>query len=760
MNLNTTLSCLFLLISTSIFAQRPTVQDCLGAIPVCQQIYEEEDAPSGIGNFNDINPNLSCSSQEDNTIWYTFTVDRSGDFGFLITPNRLSDDYDWWLFDVTGGRCPDIKTDGSLTVSCNVTGGGDCDGRTGATGASNYDQQGSNCNAWNPGPGSFGGDTPYNDLIPVQAGNTYALCISNWTGSTRGYKIDFGYSGDIGILDEIVPEIAEITTPTTCEENTLLISFTENIQCTTVAAANFQLTGPGGPYEVSLNSNTCDAGGEYDQHFELEITPAIQSLGDFRLEMLTDNATQVLDLCSNPAEAIAMDFTVNEPTASLEIDLGGSHFQICNEETIELDATYPNATYLWQDGSTNATFLAQEAGTYTVTVTTDCSSGEAAVSISHIDPIPAFDLGENKIMCDAESITLDATVDISDVNYIWQDGSTSPIITINESGNYSVTITNNCDTQTDAIDIFYNDDFTVNLGEDRSACQGETVTLSANVADANVLWSNGSTASEITVRESGDYSVTVTTVCAEKSDEIAVVFTDIPVVQLGNDTMLCHGETLMLNAFYPASNYSWQDGSTSETFSISESGTYQVTVSNGCGETTTFKRVHFFEPIEVDLGKDTSLCEGETYLLEAFSKSAEQYIWNDGSTEDANYINGPGFYSVRVSNTCEEVVATLDIQDCTRCVEYVPNAFSPNGDGFNDLFQAFSNCEMQDYQLRVYDRWGNQVYQGNDPLAGWDGRYHNQELSTGIYAWYLEFLVDEDGEERLVTEGGDVLLTR
>lgn len=760
MNSNFTFSCFLLFISTTLFAQRPTVQDCLGAIPVCQQVYEEENSPSGIGNFNEINPDLSCSSQEDNTIWYTFTVDRSGDFGFLITPNRLSDDYDWWLFDVTGGRCPDISSDGNLTVSCNVTGGGDCDGRTGATGASNYDQQGSNCDAWFPSPEPFGGDTPYNDLIPVQAGNTYALCISNWTGSSHGYKIDFGYSGDIGILDEVVPEIAEVITPTTCEENMLMVSFTENIQCATVAAANFQLSGPGGPYQVALNSSTCDAGGEYDQHFELEITPSIQSLGEFRLEMLTDNSTEVLDLCSNPAQTIAMDFTVSEPTTSLDIDLGGIHFQICNEETIELDATYPNATYLWQDGSTNATLIAQEAGTYAVTVTTDCSSGEASVLVSQADTIPTFDLGENKIMCDAEAITLDATVDAEDINYLWQDGSTNPIITINESGSYSVTITNDCDSQTDAIDIFYNDDFTVNLGEDHSACQGEEVLLSVAIEDAEIMWSNGSTANEITVREDGTYSVTVTTACAEKSDEIAVLFTDAPFVNLGNDTTLCTGELLELNAFYNGSNYTWQDGSTNETISITASGIYQVTVSNGCGETIASKRVDFFEPIEVDLGKDTSLCEGETYLLEAFSKSAEHYIWNDGSTEDANYINGPGFYSVRISNICEEVVATVDIQDCTRCVEYVPNAFSPNGDGFNDLFQAFSNCDMQDYQLRVYDRWGNQVYQGNDPLEGWNGRYKNKDLSTGIYAWYVEFKVDEDGEERVVKEGGDVLLTR
>ncbi|MFK7935123.1 MAG: gliding motility-associated C-terminal domain-containing protein [Saprospiraceae bacterium] len=762
MNLNSTLLLCFFFISTFVLAQRPTVQDCLGAIPVCQQVYEEADSPTGIGNFNEINPDLSCSSQEDNTIWYTFQVDRAGDFGFLITPNNLNDDYDWWLFDVTGGRCVDIGSDGSLTVSCNVTGGGDCDGRTGATGESNLDQQGSNCNAWFPSPNQFGGSTPFNDLISVQAGNTYALCISNWSGSPNGYKIDFGYSGDIGILDEKAPEIADVITPETCDESAIIVSFTENIQCATVAAANFSLTGPGGPYEVSLNSASCDAGGEYDQNFELEINPPIASLGDFSLTMTTDNSTEVLDLCDNPAETIAKDFSVTEPTSSLNIDLGGIHFQICDEETLLFDATFPDAdaTYQWQDGSTESTLTARAAGTYSVTVTTNCSSGEASVIVDQADALPTLDLGENKIMCDAEDVVLDATVIVDEVNYLWSDGSTNPTLTISQSGTYSVTISNDCDSKIDAIDVFYNDDFTIDLGEDRSVCNGETVTLSTNVTDAEIAWSNGSNAAQIDISESGEYSVTVTTTCATKSDAVNVIFTDTPQIELGRDTTLCNGESIELNAFYEGGKYAWQDGSTEADFVAETAGTYEVTVSNGCGSTTVSKRISFYEPIEINLGRDTSLCAGERHILDASSKAAETYIWEDGSNEEVNYIEGPGFYSVRVSNVCEEVVASIDIPECTQCVQYVPNAFSPNGDGHNDVFQTFSNCAMEAYQLRVYDRWGNQVYLGNDPQLGWDGVWKSKAMSTGIYLWYVEYTVDEDGDERVVTEAGEILLTR
>ena len=139
----------FLLMGNILFAQVPTIQDCLGAIPICTEIYSETNSPTGSGNYpNEINgisfPNgISCMGDESNSIWYTFTVNQSGDFGFTLTPNNSSDDYDWALFDITNKECEDIFTDISMQVSCNAAGGGtDCTGPTGANGLSAYNVQG------------------------------------------------------------------------------------------------------------------------------------------------------------------------------------------------------------------------------------------------------------------------------------------------------------------------------------------------------------------------------------------------------------------------------------------------------------------------------------------------------------------------------------------------------------------------------------------------------------------------------------------
>ncbi|MBX2870713.1 MAG: hypothetical protein KTR30_01395, partial [Saprospiraceae bacterium] len=122
-----------------LLGQTPTVQDCLGAIPVCQEVYSEMNSPSGDGNFNnEINTSISCTAGELNSIWYTFTVNEAGFLGFVITPNDANDDYDWALFNITGRQCSDIKSDPSLQVSCNAAGGPGCNGPTGANGGSSF----------------------------------------------------------------------------------------------------------------------------------------------------------------------------------------------------------------------------------------------------------------------------------------------------------------------------------------------------------------------------------------------------------------------------------------------------------------------------------------------------------------------------------------------------------------------------------------------------------------------------------------------
>jgi len=291
---------IFLTLTTDeLLAQTPTIQDCYGAIPVCQNIYTENKVPDGIGAFQEASRFDGCVPIDSNSIWYTFTVNRSGRFGFLITPNNIYDDYDWALFEITNINCDDIVNNSSRVVSCNNAGDNfdfqplRCNGPTGATGATNFTMMNAGCDY---------NQSPFNDLVSVQEGNIYVLQIVNWTRSPNGYTIDFSL-GDAGIFDEEPPMASNNSNNYICTQSgegvsSIPIKFNENIKCNTINENNFIITGPGGPYSFNLVSDECGLGAEYSKNFDLFVQPPLAP-GEFTFEMNPNSNFQILDVCDN-----------------------------------------------------------------------------------------------------------------------------------------------------------------------------------------------------------------------------------------------------------------------------------------------------------------------------------------------------------------------------------------------------------------------------------------------------------------------------
>ena len=117
-------------------------------------------------------------------------------------------------------------------------------------------------------------------------------------------------------------------------------------------------------------------------------------------------------------------------------------------------------------------------------------------------------------------------------------------------------------------------------------------------------------------------------------------------------------------------------------------------------------------------------------------------------------------YSVSVFNQCEQVLDRIEIVECEICKVYVPNAFSPTDEGFNDKFLPLSDCILEQFTMRIFNRWGSIVYETSNPASGWDGRFKNKNLEPGIYVWQMEYVVVEDGKPRTVKVSGDVAILR
>ena len=340
--------------------------------------------------------------------------------------------------------------------------------------------------------------------------------------------------------------------------------------------------------------------------------------------------------------------------APIPLDLGGPDTAICEEEVVLLDASVNGATYSWQDGSTNAALGALEEGQYAVTVTTanGCTASDS-IEVIHI-PLPRFDLGTDTAICADATITFDGQVDMN-TTYAWSTGATAPTITTNQDGLYSLTTTRNGCSFQDEVNLTIKPLPVVDLGPAQTACEGEAITLDASYSGASYSWQDGSDNATYTATQNGTYRVTLDLDGCFARDSVDLSFTPLPDFDLGQDTLLCPGETLPLDATVNGGTYAWQDGSSGSTLVAGEDAIYWVDVTaDGCTDRDSIQVDYPQFPDDL-LPDDQILCEGDVFPI-ALTVPQATYEWQDGQTGPFYEISEDGTYSVvaRVGRCTEQ----------------------------------------------------------------------------------------------------------
>lgn len=178
-----------------------------------------------------------------------------------------------------------------------------------------------------------------------------------------------------------------------------------------------------------------------------------------------------------------------------------------------------------------------------------------------------------------------------------------------------------------------------------------------------------------------------------------------------------------------------------------------------CPGDTAFVEVTVVEP--PSLRADTTLCYEDVLLLQIPPKVLD-WTWSDGSQLPNWVITAPGVY--RLNGQTEYCTFTdsvvVEFFTCQPCKVFVPNVFSPDLDGLNDVWQAFLPCRWLQFQLEVYDRWGSLVFRSEDPNQTWDGRIRGQAAQTGVYVWQLTWDAEYLGKVQTWREKGDVTIVR
>ncbi|MCX6352063.1 MAG: gliding motility-associated C-terminal domain-containing protein, partial [Bacteroidetes bacterium] len=277
----------------------------------------------------------------------------------------------------------------------------------------------------------------------------------------------------------------------------------------------------------------------------------------------------------------------------------------------------------------------------------------------------------------------------------------------------------------------------VKLGNDTSICPGTKFTINlTQKLGQTYLWSDGTTKDIISIKDSGIISVAVkdSNGCITV-DTIKISLRNLPKVSLGNTTTLCKGAFLHAKATF-ANSYLWQNGSKDSFININNSGTYWVQALNICGGSADTIKIKLLSKPTVFLGIDTTLCLKQTIMLHATYPNAT-YVWQDGTKDSVKLINDSGIYKVAVSNNCGSASASINInfKDC-HCYVYMPNTFTPNGDGLNDILLP-SSCETQKYDMKIYSRWGELIFETQDINEGWNGDFFSKRVAEGCYLYII-----------------------
>ncbi|MCU0471119.1 MAG: gliding motility-associated C-terminal domain-containing protein, partial [Arcicella sp.] len=362
--------------------------------------------------------------------------------------------------------------------------------------------------------------------------------------------------------------------------------------------------------------------------------------------------------------------------------------------------------------------------------------------------------------CEGEKITL------SPLNYIdgsikWNTGATTLNIDVTQSGTYTVTVTS-----TDGKCISTaNTRVTFKVSPRVSISAPSRLCLTPNPTQlvgspSGGTWQGSNVNATGVFRASAigvyavNYELTLNGCTGKANQEITVL--DAPIVNLGPDRSICRENNNTVGLTTPEQNvtYRWNSGQTTPTIVPERSGRYILTATKGlCRNTDTISVTILPTPF-ISLRSEIPFCVPAALpiRIDAGGGVGLTYRWQPtNETTRQISVSSVGNYAVTVTNTsgCSTTAQTKVIDRCDPAI-LVPDIFTPNGDNLNDSFQVFS-FYIKEYDLKIYNRWGELVFTSKNPEDRWDGRYKGVLVKPDSFAWVITYIPEyfpQDGTKR------------
>lgn len=690
---------LLLFCINNLFAQLKPEQDCFNAIPVCAPIYNQATSYVGNGEIKDI-PDSSCclSNEENNSVWYIFTVTQSGILEMSLTP-LAQDDYDFAIYNISNASCNSILDGTLLPVRCSYFAYNPMLAPPNNNPVSGL-QIGDT--ATSSGPSDFRMLRPLN----VQLGETYVIVVDNFNVNGGGYNLDFTSTANnpnpASIIDQEPPTMESLD-PFSCDTSrTLVLNYSENISCSSIdtTGGQFTFTGPTNIGVVKAEGVGCNSS-SFTNQVILTIAQPILLGGNYSLNLQAGSGGQTIsDYCGNQAINNTLPLVV--PTVAFA-DFDYTIAASCLTDTFYFnDISVSSAiTWNWNFGDGSPTSTLQNPvhvfpDTIPYTITLIISTGTCTDTVSKvIDVTRSFSADfsiSNLNPCIGDTVFFNDTSPGSAANYLWQfgDGNISGI-----DSTFNTYATSGSKT------------ITLNIADGTGACT-DSVSKTLNVRpvpDANFTTNTDPLCSGLPVRFNGTFNATA----------------DSTIWNFGNGNMLYD---------------------TTVTFTFPTGGTYDVqhtVIDLFCGTDDTTITFEVLQRPEFSIGNDTSICLSEEITISGPS-GVDEYRWSTGeTTQSIVFVEVPDEVAVTVTtNGCSnsDVIFVDERKEDCYYVK-IPSAFSPNNDDLNDVLKIFL-LRIKSFDLKIYNRWGELMFETNNANVLWDGFYKGELQDMAVYQYYVD----------------------
>ncbi len=645
----------------------------IGEVPPC--------APCTPPTLSAIAIDVICSGDNDGSIdltvtpgsGVTYTYSWTGPSGFTSTSEDISGllagDYNITVTDATDPSCFAILTvtvnDGMATDDASFTVSDYCEGALNSATIT----------------GTLGGTFSFNP-VPTN-GETINSVTGEITGGIGGntYTIEYTTNGVcpasstqiVTVNANPVPSISGSTSFCTGGSTTLDAGAYSVYIWSTGATSQTIIVSTAGTYIVTVtDANGCTGTDQVVVTVASSLTPTI---------------TGILSICSGAATTLDAGtgyagylWSTTETTQTINVTAGGTYsvtvsdasgctgiaqvvvtannnptpsitgsLSFCTGGSTILDAGAGYTDYAWNPSGTTQTITVNTAGTYTVTVT----DANGCTGTDQVDVIVAANLSPTitgvLTICNGASTTLDAGTGYT--SYIWLPSGNTQTISVTTAGTYSVTVSDasGC-TGTDQVNVTTNSNPTPSITGALSFCTGNSTILDAGTGYTDYNWSPSGNTQTITVTSAGTYIITVTDAngCTG-TDQVDVTVSANLSPSITGILSICSGNSTIIDAGGGYTNYLWNTTETTQTITITTSGTYSVIVSdaNGCTGTDLVTVTANPNPTPTITG-NLSYCIGSSTTLDAGSYAS--YIWNPSGNSQIINVNTEGTYSVTVTD--------------------------------------------------------------------------------------------------------------